>query len=443
MCAAKAMEEDEVGRTTTPKFDESCVQDLMKSYYSLLFPWKEMYRWLSYGNDGKMPQADPNYFRKREFCFTLDGDIFVRYQSFGNGEELYKAIKEKVPAKIDLGPVYSVDPQKRSSYTSSGPQKAFTPIERELVFDIDMTDYDDVRACCDQASICAKCWPLMTAAIKILDTGLREDFGFRNLLWVFSGRRGIHCWVCDQRARSLSDEQRSAVANYFAVYKGVEAGRTKLDFTYPNMHPLVDRSYNQVLLPMWKEIVLPQQRVLETQKLQEKVLSMIPDEEICRKHREQWSQNRPCNGVSEPGALSVARWEKLAGDLAKANKRRTIADIIVGFTYPRLDIDVSKKMNHLLKAPFCVHPKTGKVCVPIDPKSPEAFDPDAVPTVAQLLNEINRREKSDQPASWHHTSMKEWMDIYFATFLEDLQEDVKADLQRKGRQTAEMPRADW
>ncbi|KAA0034894.1 amino acid permease 3-like [Cucumis melo var. makuwa] len=69
--------------------------------------------------------------------------------------------------------------------------------------------------------------------------------------------------------------------------------------------------------------------------------------------------------------------------------RRYVEEIVFSFTYPRLNLEVTKHMNHLLKAPFCVHPKTGRICVPIDPEHCDEFDPTTVPTVAQLLEELN------------------------------------------------------
>lgn len=66
-----------------------------------------------------------------------------------------------------------------------------------------------------------------------------------------------------------------------------------------------------------------------------------------------------------------------------------LEDIVLQYTYPRLDAEVSKHRNHLLKAPFCVHPKTGRVCVPVDPNRIDDFKPERVPTVSQLLRELD------------------------------------------------------
>lgn len=49
-------------------------------------------------------------------------------------------------------------------------------LSRELVFDIDLTDYDEVRTCCQEAKVCAKCWKLMVIACEIIDKSLKGTF---------------------------------------------------------------------------------------------------------------------------------------------------------------------------------------------------------------------------------------------------------------------------
>lgn len=59
-------------------------------------------------------------------------------------------------------------------------------LELCLFFSQDISDYDDVRYCCTGADVCLECWPLMTIAIKVIDTSLR---GTTDICWSLKGLR--------------------------------------------------------------------------------------------------------------------------------------------------------------------------------------------------------------------------------------------------------------
>jgi hypothetical protein len=40
-------------------------------------------------------------------------------------------------------------------------------VQRELVIDIDISDYDELRTCGSGGHICTKCWPFMAVAIQV------------------------------------------------------------------------------------------------------------------------------------------------------------------------------------------------------------------------------------------------------------------------------------
>lgn len=187
--------------------------------------------------------------------------------------EMQKEMLQRLPKKIDIGPI------------DMGERK-----ERELVFDVDLDDYG-VKYDDDDVWVNGN-WLYMSSAMKVLDVMLREDFGYSKIFYVFSGRRGIHCWVCDEKARRLEDSERAAIVGYITS--------TLQD------HPHMNRS-----------------------------LSIIGD----RKY------------------------------------------------YPRLDVNVTTHKTHLLKSPFAIHPKTGKVCVPIlDVGKCDQFDPSNIPSLISLTS---------------------------------------------------------
>ena len=154
----------------------------------------------------------------------------------------------------------------------------------------------------------------------------------------------------------------------------------------------------------------------------ERLLELLPDKALNDALRKKWD--------AAPGRSSSSKWADIDA-LAKTGASKNLdttalrdakQDIVLEYTYPRLDIEVSKKQIHLLKSPFVVHPGTGRVCVPIDTKRLEEFDPLGVPTVTELLAEIDRWEganaKSDDEREtkklqdYEKTSLKPYVEFF-------------------------------
>lgn len=362
----------------TSDYDPACLPDILPLYYRRLFPFAQYYRWLNYGGVQK------NYFQNREFSFTLKDDIYVRYQSFTNQSELEKEMQKMNPYKIDIGAVYSHRPNQHNTVKSG----SFQALEKELVFDIDMTDYDDVRSCCSAADICSKCWTLMTIAIRILDRALKDDFGFQHLLWVYSGRRGVHCWVCDEAARKLSAAARSAVAEYLSLVKGGEETVKKVILSDP-LHPFISESLT-VVEKYFTRYALQEQDILGHKETLDKVLALVPEDVRKELQRDFQNERKP-----------ESRWKLITDHAFRkqgTSKKGYYFDkeIMLQYCYPRLDVNVSKGVNHLLKSPFSVHPKTGRISVPIDLRELENFDPFAVPTISQICEELDRAKPGEE-----------------------------------------------
>eukprot|EP00993_Chasmostoma_nieuportense_P001358 NODE_2247_length_1237_cov_51.669369_g2136_i0.p1 GENE.NODE_2247_length_1237_cov_51.669369_g2136_i0~~NODE_2247_length_1237_cov_51.669369_g2136_i0.p1 ORF type:complete len:391 (+),score=118.75 NODE_2247_length_1237_cov_51.669369_g2136_i0:23-1174(+) len=365
-------------------------------YFQHLFPIQHFHRWLSYG--------DTDCFRRREFSMTLPGDIYIRFRSFEDGEELKKELVRKKPDKMDIGGIYNVQPKLKDAHAT------FHALEKEVVFDIDISDYDDVRVCCQDKRICNKCWPLMTCAIQILQNLLTEDFGYEHLLFVFSGRRGVHCWCCDRPARQLTDEERAALANYLNVYEGGESQKLNIEYSLKQnkLHPSLERVYHQFIEPGFAALFLSEDNEpnnIRAAKTTQSIVTILSRQlkgfntDMKDKVHKILAAEKTCTKL----------WTDLTAYLAKEKVAWVIRIIEFVFMYPRLDINVSKQRAHLLKSPFVIHPGSGKVCVPLSLSQALEFEPEQVPTLTEVIE--GHAQDVDVLEQYRHT---------FVTFVDNL-----------------------
>ena len=274
--------------------------------------------------------------------------------------------------------------------------------------------------------------------------------------------------MCDDAARALSNDARTAVVDYLTANVGasdqVADKLAGINISSP-LHPSHERAFN-ILEPMFVPVSgedTGQGFLGSDPALRERVLELVPDEGTLHESiRAAWSR----------ASSATQRWRQLKSLVSQATAEarkpgssiswrrvtdleRCVPGIVFYFLYPRLDANVSKQQNHLLKSPFCVHPKTGRVCVPVDPATADDFDPFTVPTIPSLMEDAAafdaaRAEGGDSDLTAPgavggeergKTSLKPYMD-YFDMWLAPMEAKVKQVLRRKTERAAAAS-GDW
>ena len=117
----------------------------------------------------------------------------LRYNSFATFEEFEMYMTKTPPAELHIGAVYSSEPRFHREHNL-----AIKPVYREVVIDIDIDNYTNRPCGCQDATFCETCWKrYMNPTIKVIDEFLKNVVGSKQIVWAFSGRRGVHAFVLD------------------------------------------------------------------------------------------------------------------------------------------------------------------------------------------------------------------------------------------------------
>jgi len=335
-------------------------------------------------------QPTPFASDQREWGVETTDGRFKRWKSCSTASDLKKLVGEEGVGKLNVGAVFETPTWVRWKQSS---QTSMVPKQREFVIDIDLDDYSSSGIVVDKNNIEEndRHWPLVAIGILICIDVLKNSFGFSQFILVYSGRRGAHLWVCDQRACELTDEARSAIIKFLTPGdKMTKHGRRcfKHLLDYPTFcgngeNPLEDTQmakdsiFIKFIWKFWKCYAIKPRGVnnglgllddrfsrrnfIEMMDLHvsEDELSQImaqPDGKQCFKLIQEFIKIRPNE--------EHRKWATLK-----------MCETICTMLWPRPDVSVSTHMNHTLKAPYSVHPGTGRVSVPVFMTNPIKFNP--------------------------------------------------------------------
>ena len=304
-------------------------------------------------------------FRVREVCDSRDARL---------AKELAKPVRPGARAKTWM------------ALSTSDLRVAASPLR----FDIDADVYDQRLCCGSRKQVCDTCAPLLDLAMRVIERVLRylalPNLDASMLVWVFSGRRGVHGWLLDPRGfvaggtpppvagggklRSLHD----LVSSNMHIFTKVGTDKHVLDGVSRPLAPVLAHALGDPAAPdsVWAAgpALARAHRWLSRADAREATLGHIECAEA-RADARGLLERALDAGEADDGVL----WASLLARLETYERQR----VALGALFPRIDVGVSRTPSHLVKAPFSTHVEEAGLALPLLPGQP--FVPSRLPTV--------------------------------------------------------------
>jgi DNA primase catalytic subunit len=198
------------------------IPELANAYFANMFPVDTVFEYL--GVYGKLST--------REICFRKHDGGFLRFQNFHTADSFRTWVNKNSCSAVDIGAIYN----KEGIFHK---EKNFKAGFRELVFDLDLTDYESagllITGCTNPLDArYASGWRIAEFGARVVQRIIKEKFGFEHMCFFFSGRRGWHLHVADFRASVMGRSGRLAIANFFN-FLGAKPGSVQIAGFYNNI----------------------------------------------------------------------------------------------------------------------------------------------------------------------------------------------------------------
>lgn len=368
----------------------------LENYYKTLFPFKMLINFYTF--------CDQENFAHRKFVFNYN-TAYIYNLFFANETQFKIETVARAPLQILVGAQMEecIDAFRTSGFVKT----------RELIFDIDATDYSDVRGCCSsEKKCCPKCWEYIKIVYTLVDSELRETYDFKHILWVFSGRRGVHCYVFDKSAL----DQRDIISSLELTQKINDTYELKNNIDFKS-------DYIKKALKLFNthfmRVCVREQKLFATDKGIDMLINSSPVEEVRKGLSSKLTPYKNNNRFTSEQVYEAYELFLKAKGGQHLNQSKIF--LMLKIFSPRFDSNVTTDNAHLLKCPFSVNSNTFNIVTPID--ITQNFNPIAnAVNLQKLLNEY-KRFNGDVEKTSLLPSLK-----VFRNFNEKLQDEYKSTL---------------